>query len=106
MENDVQNKSSFDGKMIQFLGWTILGGLITGITLGICYPWACCMIYKWEAKHTFINGKQLTFTGTGGGLIGKWIVWALLSIITIGIYGLWVPVKFRKWRYEHTEFAA
>ena len=97
-------KSYFDGKMSQWLGWKILGGLITSITFGICAPWAICMIYRWEIEHTVVNGKRLKFTGKGGSLLGKWIKWILLSIITIGIYSLWIPTKLNKWKAEHMSF--
>ena len=97
------NNSYFDGGLAQLIGWYALGGLITFFTLGICYPWACCMIYNWETKHTVINGHRLRFTGTALGLFGNWIKWLLLTVITLGIYGLWLNIKIRKWKTAHTE---
>ena len=41
-------KSYFDGGLLQLVGWSILGALITGVTLGICYPWALCMVFRWK----------------------------------------------------------
>ena len=101
----MKNESYFDGGLLQLIGWKILGGLITMITLGICYPWAVCMIYNWETKHTVIEGKRLKFTGTAIGLFGNWIKWLLLTIITFGIYGFWVNIKIKKWITKHTVFA-
>ena len=98
-------KSYFDGGLLQLIGWQILGGLVTTLTLGICYPWAICMIYRWEAKHTVINGRRLKFTGTATQLFGNWIKWLLLTIITFGIYGFWLNIKLVKWKTKHTEFA-
>ena len=98
-------KSYFDGGLLQLIGWRILGGFITAITLGICYPWAICMIYRWEAKHTVINGRRLKFTGTAIQLLGNWIKWILLTIITLGIYGFWLNIKLIQWKTKHTEFA-
>lgn len=103
---EVQNESSyFDGGLLQLIGWQILGGLITVLTLGICYPWAICMIYRWEAKHTVINGRRLKFTGTAMQLFGNWIKWILLTIITLGIYAFWLNIKLIQWKTKHTEFA-
>ena len=98
-------KSYFDGGLLQLIGWQILGGLVTAITLGICYPWAICMIYRWEAKHTVINGRRLKFNGTAMQLFGNWIKWLLLTIITFGIYSFWLNIKLIQWKTKHTEFA-
>ena len=98
-------KSYFDGGLLQLIGWQILGGLVTAITLGICYPWAVCMIYRWEAKHTVINGRRLKFDGTAAQLFGNWIKWILLTIITLGIYSFWLNIKLIQWKTKHTVFA-
>jgi uncharacterized membrane protein YjgN (DUF898 family) len=98
-------KSYFDGGLLQLIGWKILGAIVTSITLGICYPWAFCMIYSWEAKHTVINGHRLRFTGTALQLFGHWIKWSLLTIITLGIYGFWLNIKLVEWKTKHTEYA-
>ena len=98
-------KSYFDGGLLQLIGWQILGALVTMFTLGLCYPWAVCMIYRWEAKHTVINGRRLKFNGTAMQLFGNWIKWILLTIITLGIYSFWLNIKLMKWKTKHTEFA-
>jgi uncharacterized membrane protein YjgN (DUF898 family) len=97
--------SYFDGKLHQLIGWRVLGFFITLFTLGICSPWAMCMIYRWEARHTVINGHRLCFDGTAVRLFGNWIKWFLLMVITIGIFGFWVTIKIRKWKIKHTVFA-
>jgi hypothetical protein len=98
-------ESYFDGKTIQLIGWRLLGLLLTGITLGIGAPWAYCMILRWEAKHTVVNGKRLCFTGRGLQLLGKFLLWGLLTVITLGIYIIFIPVRMYKWRISHTRFA-
>ncbi len=98
------SKSYFDGGLLQKIGWTILGWLVTACTLGICFPWAVCMLYSWETKHTVIEGKRLSFDGKAIQLLGNWIKWFLLTLITCGIYGLWVSIKLKKWITKHTHF--
>ena len=83
-------KSYFDGGLLQLIGWKILGALIIICTLGICTPWAVCLEYNWEIKHTVIEGKRLKFDGTAMQLFGNWIKWLLLIFITFGIYGFWI----------------
>lgn len=100
-----KGESYFDGGLLQLIGWQILGFLVTTFTLGICYPWAVCMVYGWKINHTVIEGRRLKFTGTALGLFGQWIKWLLLSIITLGIYSFWVRISLEKWRVKHTHYA-
>lgn len=100
-----KGQSYFDGGLLQLIGWELLGALITLCTLGICYPWACCMVYGWETSHTVINGHRLKFTGTAMQLFGLWVKWWLLCFITCGIYGFWVAIDLKKWKTKHTIFA-
>lgn len=102
---EIKTESYFDGGLLQLIGWRILGMLVTVLTFGICYPWAYCMVYRWEASHTVINGRRLRFTGTAVQLFGNWIKWLLLTIITVGIYSFWLAIKLKKWQIKHTEFA-
>ncbi len=101
----MNNNSYFDGGLLQLIGWRLLGGLVTSLTLGICLPWAICMEYRWEAKHTVVDGRRLTFDGTAVQLFGSWIKWLLLCIITFGIYSFWVAIAIKKWKVKHTHFA-
>lgn len=101
----MEKESYFDGGLLQLIGWKLLGGLIILLTLGICTPWAICMEYNWEVKHTVINGKRLVFDGTAIKLFGNWIKWLLLCIITLGIYSFWLSIALKKWKTKHTHFA-
>ena len=96
---------SFDGGAATYFGTALLGALVTIVTLGICYPFSLVLNEKWRAKHSYIEGRQLVFTGTGVGLFGLWIKWFLLIVITLGIYGIWVAPRVAKWKWEHTSFA-
>ena len=96
--------SYFDGGLLQLIGYRLLGGFIIVLTLGICAPWAMCMIYNWETKHTVIDGHRLKFNGTAIQLFGNWIKWLLLTLVTFGIYGFWVAIAIKKWKTKHTYF--
>lgn len=98
-------KFTFDGGAATYLGTAILGFLITVFSLGICYPFAVVLRQRWRAKHSYIDGKQLIFTGSAVGLFGHWIKWFVLIIITLGIYLLWVGPRIQKWIWENTDFA-
>ena len=96
---------TFDGGAATYFGTGLLAALITICTVGICYPFALVLKERWRAKHSFIDGQQLVFTGSATGLFGLWIKWILLILITAGIYLLWVGPRIQKWKWEHTNFA-
>lgn len=100
-----EEKSFFDGGLLQLIGYGILAFFIVIFTAGICYPWAKCLMLSWETKHTVINGRRLCFDGTGLQLFGNWIKWFVLSLLTLGIYGLWVNIFIKQWVVKHTHFA-
>ena len=93
----IRTDSYFDGGLLELIGWRILAFLITAVTLGIAYPWAQCMLYSWQFKHTVYNGKRLKFEGTGGELFVNIFKWIFFSIITLGIYILVIPVRKTRW---------
>jgi uncharacterized membrane protein YjgN (DUF898 family) len=94
----------FDGGAATYIGTGILAFLITVFTLGICFPWALCMRYRWRTKHTLINGYRLRFTGRAIGLFGQWIKWLLLMLVTLGIYSFWVVPRLTRWITRHQQF--
>lgn len=98
-------ESKFTGGLLGMIGIGILQGLIITFTLGLGAPWAICLKQSWIARHTTIDGRRLTFDGTGGQLFGNYIKWFLLTIITFGIYGFWLTIKMQQWITKHTHFA-
>lgn len=95
----------FDGGAGSYLGVRLLSGLLMLVTLGLGAPWAVVMFQRWKARHTWINGRQLVFVGSGLGLWGNYIKWWFLTLITLGIYGLWVIPRLIRWTVENTDFA-
>ncbi|MGF9853525.1 DUF898 family protein [Bacillus paramobilis] len=89
---------------MSFIGWSILGTLITVFTFGICYPWALCMVCGWKINHTVVDGHRMKFNGSAVGLFGNWIKWLVLTVITLGIYGFWVSIKLEDWKVKNTTF--
>ena len=99
-----EERSYFDGGYFAYIGYTLLVAFVSVITLGIAYPWMCCLFQKWKAKHTVVCGKRMYFDGTGLQLVGKYLLWWLLSVITFGIYGLWMSISMKKWITKHTHY--
>lgn len=95
----------FDGGAATYWGTALLGLVITVGTLGICYPFALVLKQRWVAKHSYIDGRPLVFTGSAWSLFGHWLKWLLLIVVTLGIYGLWVGPRIQRWVWENTDFA-
>lgn len=86
-----------------FINWLVV--FVSMLTLGLAYPAMMCWRMRWEAKHTFINGRKLMFNGTGAQLFGKYLLWMLLSCITFGIYYIWcASIALEKWKTKHTHY--
>ena len=100
----IRTDSYFDGGLLELIGWRILAFLIIGLTFGIATPWAKCMIYNYQFKHTVFNGKRLKFEGTGGDLFVNYFKWIFFTIITLGIYLFFVPVRKTKWVISNLHF--
>ena len=94
--------STFDGGVWAYLGWSLLFSVVCPLTLFIVMPWVECAYYRWRARHTKINGKQVVFDGKGGQLFWKNVGWFLLSIIPPFIFIFWLPIKKQKWIMKHT----
>lgn len=99
-----RGRFQFDGVAATYLGTGILGFLITVCTLGICFPFALVLQERWKAKHSYIDGQRLVFTGSAIGLFGNWIKWLLLIFVTLGIYSFWVVPRIVKWKWENIDF--
>ena len=95
-------ESQFTGGLLGLIGINLLQVLMIGLSLGLGTPWAICMKERWMARHTIIDGKQLTFDGTGSQLFGNYIKWFLLTVLTLGIYGFWLDIKMKQWITKHT----
>ena len=98
-------RSYFDGGLFGLIGWHIVGFFLTALTLGICFPWALCLVYGWKINHTVIEGRRLQFNGRAVSLFGNWLKWLLLCVITIGIYIFWLGIALEKWKVKNTTFA-
>jgi uncharacterized membrane protein YjgN (DUF898 family) len=102
---EAKSKSKFTGSVLGFIGISIAAFLIFTFTLGIATPWAVCLVVRWYADNTVIDGYEVRFDGTGMQLFGKFIIWWLLCIVTLGIYSFWIPVHTWGWIAKHLTLA-
>lgn len=96
--------SYFDGNSFEFMGYSLLGGLLETITCGIATPWVVCMIQGWTTKHQVISGRRMKFSGTGIAILGEYIIIAIFTLLTCGIYSAWGIVRMNKYIIRNTDF--
>ena len=106
IQSDFDDISKFSGGMLANYFIRLATLIVSLITLGLAYPAMVCWKLKWEASHTYLNGKQLAFDGNAMQLMGKYVLWLFLSIITFGLYYIFsAKLKMTEWQTKHTHFA-
>ncbi len=98
--------SQFTGGAFSLFFRRLLVGFVSIITLGIAAAWINCWLLRWEAEHTYINGRQLEFVGTGAALFVNYLKWTLLTLVTLGLYLLITQgIAYERWRVANTRIA-
>ena len=97
----------YSGTGGQLFGLVLVNMLLTAITGGIYTPWAVCNLQRAMLEKTSIyKGEEkvgsLSFVGTGGGLIGTYLLGSILIGITLGIYMAWFQVNVWKFFQKNT----
>ena len=85
----------------------LINGLLTSVTFGIYAAWAACdMRKRFYDKTRILKGEQeigkLDFAGTGGGLVGTFLLGGFLSAITFGIYLPWFQCNLEQFFLRNT----
>lgn len=105
VEDSTTFPSKYTGGAIMTFLVNLVVGFVSIISIGLLFPFMFCWKKKWEAEHTFINGRRLVFDGKGTQLFGRFIIWALLAIVTLGIYFIVKGnISFVAWETKHTHF--
>jgi uncharacterized membrane protein YjgN (DUF898 family) len=94
----------FDGNAFSFVRTAVCAALITFWTFGFGLPFALVLLERWRCRHTYVDGRRLTFSGTGLGLFAVGVKCILLCVMTFGIYSFWVIPRIQQWRTENTDF--
>ena len=99
----------YTGTGLGLLWRIILGFFLTIITLGLYYPWLMNGLLKYACSHIEVNdprgGTQpnIRFTGSGLGLLLRFIAWYLLIYLTLGIFTPWAVNGMFRYAVENIE---
>lgn len=91
----------------ELFGPYLVNMLLTGLTCGIYAPWAICDLERRISEKTrILKGDEqigrLDFVGTGGGLIGTFLIGMFLSVITLYIYLPWFQCNMQRFFMRNT----
>ncbi len=75
-----------DGSSWRYVGISLVYGLLTLVTLGIAAPWMNTALQRYKIEHTIFGNRRFTFTGSGRGLIGRWLVVFALGALPLFIF--------------------
>lgn len=104
-ETSETHESRFTGGAIARAARLFAVSFVSVITIGLAYPAMLCWYMRWQASHTYLNGRKLVFDGTGGQLFGKYVLWTILTIITLGLYYVFAArINMIAWQTKHTHF--
>lgn len=64
-------------------------GLLTGVTLGLAYPWQSMALERYRLNHTYFGSAPVAFEGRGGALFGAWIrTWGLSLLVGMALMAI------------------
>jgi uncharacterized membrane protein YjgN (DUF898 family) len=86
-----------DGSSWRYVGISLLYGLLTLVTLGLAAPWMNTALQRYKIEHTIFGNRRFSFTGSGSGLIGRWLVVYVLGALPLIVFftlnaGTWLEM--------------
>ena len=93
---------SFRGSVKKFMRLFIAGSILTGLTLGIYYPFMQNNVREFLVRHTYIGNRPFGYDGKESELFRLYFGSLILTILTLGIYGFWFSAKMQRYYWEHT----
>ena len=80
--------------------------LLTGLTLGLCYPYMQTRLQEYRTNNTWFGSRNLVFDGQAYDLFWKWVLALVLAIPTLGISLLWYSVTEFRYFASRTRFGS
>lgn len=97
---------SFRGRALDFIRLFVTGSLLTGLTLGLYYPFFEVTRHGFLVSHSYFGTRKFDFDGEGRSLFGSFLAAALLFFPTFGLIWFWYLAKKQRYLWEHTSFGA
>jgi len=96
---------SFRGRALDFIKLFAAGSFLSGITLGLYYPFFDTRRHGFLVSHSYFGNQKFDFDGRGRDLFGSFLVVILLFFPTLGLIWFWYQAKKQRYFWEHTSLA-
>ena len=97
---------SFRGRALDFIKLFVTGSLLTGITLGLYYPFFETRRQAFLVSDSYFGNQKFEFDGEGRRLFGSFLLAILLFFPTFGLIWFWYLAKKQRYFWEHTSFVS
>jgi uncharacterized membrane protein YjgN (DUF898 family) len=97
---------SFQGPVTAFIKLFVGGMLLTGLTLGLYYPFFATARHGFLVAHSQFGDRSFAFDGRGRDLFGPFLLTLLLTVPTLGLAWFWFWARRTRYYWEHTSFDA
>lgn len=95
---------SFRGERKQALMIYLKGAVLTGITLGLYWPYFRMQAETFWRGNSWFGDLKGEFTGDARDIFGKYVLAIFLTIITLGVYWIWFTATMTRYYWAHTRF--
>jgi uncharacterized membrane protein YjgN (DUF898 family) len=96
---------SFRGRAKELIRIFLPGAILTGITLGIYYPFFLNRLRAFLVSNCYFGSRSFGYDGKGSELFRIYALGVLLSVLTLGVYYFWFDAKKERYYWSHTSFA-
>lgn len=93
---------SFRGKRMEAVTLYIVGGILSGLTLGLYWPFFKMKTEKFWRENSWFGDMQFRFSGVGKDFFAKFILAILLTPLTLGFYLFWFIADLKRYLWSHT----
>jgi uncharacterized membrane protein YjgN (DUF898 family) len=83
---------------------SILGTILSILTLGIYYPFMACKLEKIRWNKTQYGTSPFTYFAEGGEYAKLWFKGVILTLLTAGLYYPWFAISMHKYKIDSLEF--
>jgi len=93
---------SFRGPLKTFMKISMMGGLISFLTLGLYYPIFHARKRAFLTENSYFGTLPFGFDGEGKDLFRSFLLTLLLTVPTMGIFWFWFLAKRHRYYWSHT----